>query len=64
MLKQVTSQIIISFDDTIAGTNYRFLSDNLAEAETKAQRLLATTPSGNVVIKRLADDSILSYFEN
>ena len=64
MLKQLTNEIIISFDDTHNVTNHRYLATNQAQAEVKALRLLATTPSGNVIIKRAADGAVLDYFEN
>lgn len=64
MIKQLTNEIIISFDDTHNGTNHRFLATDEAQARVKARRLLATTPSGNVIIKRAADGAVLDYFEN
>lgn len=63
MLKQVTSEIIISFDDTHNGTNHVFWSDNQAQAKSKAIRLLANAKSGNVIIKHAASDAVLDYYE-
>lgn len=64
MFKQLTNAwVIVSFDDTSAGTNHQFITDVLEQAQVKAQRLLALTKSGNVVIKTAASGEVIDYFE-
>ena len=63
MLKQITSEIIISFDDTNKGTNHMYWCDNYLQAKSKAIRLLASAKSGNVIIKAAASDTVLDYYE-
>ena len=64
MFKQLTNAwVIVSFDDTSAGTHHQYITDVLEQARTKAERLLALTKSGNVVIKAAASGEVIDYFE-
>ena len=63
MLKQVTNQVLVSYDDTHNGRNHKFISDNLEQAVNKAMSLMRHTKSGNVVIKSMLTEEVLDYFE-